>query len=101
MSEAAYPLHALIVERFSTEFGEPMIIVGKNVQWSLVLTDGKPPINLLVNIGNGFPSVWIFDPHDAKDGVRNYTVSELREATGLLSQIKQRVSDASGKPPLQ
>lgn len=87
-------LHAEIIARFLAAFGAPEHQDGKNMQWSIRPAARMPAINVLVNICTIKPAVWVFDPHDLKNGVACHTAGSVADIDALAEMIKRRATNA-------
>ena len=89
------PLHKSILDRFRAALGEPHRTAGADHQWSLRQLSYLAPITVLINGSSDPTIVWVFDPHDQKDGVTHTTIQQESEIAPILSAIESRVRRAS------
>jgi hypothetical protein len=89
------PLHPFVVERFRNAFGNPDREEGKDRQWSLRTIAAIAAVNVLINGNSEYPMVWVFDPHDANDGVVSLRIKEESQVAPLIILIQERVKAAS------
>jgi hypothetical protein len=90
-------LHDAVFEKFRRALGEPHKVVGSDYHWALRPLAYIAAINVLLNggsAGRGDPVVWVFDPHDPRDGVTNERIRHESEAEEMLEQILERVKTA-------
>ena len=64
-------LRDTVFERLRAAFGEPHRTVGVDRHWALRSLAYMAAINVLCNGRDEFPIVWVFNPHEPKDGVRH------------------------------
>ncbi|HVZ93996.1 MAG TPA: hypothetical protein VG797_05760 [Phycisphaerales bacterium] len=93
MSEQSL-LHAFVQEKFRRAFGEPHRTQGKDLHWGLRAHPHLALINILVNGDAIYPVIWVFDPHDPKDGVTNTLIRHEAEVDPIIRGIEQRVKTA-------
>ena len=89
-------LYSLVHARFREAFGPPQKMQGDGEQWTL-----KPDrkyantIHVLLNGTRDGPGVWIFDPHDPVNGVKNTPIKNPRQIGELITLIQSRLDMAS------
>ena len=87
-------LHDYVAYRFRQTFGEPATTLGKDVHWQLRPRPNTAAINVLVNGSASQAIVWVFDPYDHGETVREVIVS-TKAAEDLILLIQQRLRAAS------
>jgi hypothetical protein len=93
---ASDSLYTLVHARFRHAFGPPKNAVGGGEQWTLQPNRKYAnTIHVLLNGTRDGPGVWVFDPHDRVNGVKNTPIREAREIGELISLIQSRL-DAAG-----
>ena len=91
-------IHLQTKEKFCRAFGDPHRAQGHDLQWSLRSLAYLAPINILLDLGNHTPIVWIFDPHDIKEGVFHLPLRSEADADSVIWQIEQRLQTSRGGP---
>lgn len=91
------PVRDFVFERLRAAFGEPHRIVGTDRHWALRPVEYAAAIHVLCNGKDDFPILWVFNPHDAKDGVRHTVIRETTEVDALVAGIQEEVRHA-GRP---
>ena len=98
MSEVS-PLRAAVHQRFRAAFGEPHRTVGQDSHWALRSLGYIAAINVLVDGGPEHPTVWVFDPHDPRDGVSHAHIRSEAEIDPIVARIEKRVKEAGRTLP--
>ncbi|HVZ94737.1 MAG TPA: hypothetical protein VG797_09525 [Phycisphaerales bacterium] len=98
MSELS-PLHPIVYEKFRLAFGDPHRAEGKDRHWGLRALNYIAAINVLVNGSSEHPVVWVFDPHDPKDGVSSCRIRSEAEIDPLIKRIEERVRSVGRSSP--
>ena len=94
------PLHPALYEKFKLAFGEPDRTEGKDWHWSLRPFAYIAAINVLANGSREHPVVWVFNPHDPKDGVSSTRITEEPQIDTLIRKIEDIVRHA-GRPDVR
>ena len=91
-------LYTVVHARFHEAFGEPNNVLGGGKQWTLHPAEQfRNEIHVLLNGSPGRPGVWVFDPHDSKNGVENTRIVEPRQIGDLIALIQERLDFANRK----
>jgi hypothetical protein len=88
------PLHEAIKEKFAAAFGPPHNIMGKDSHWSLRSLRYIAAVNVLINGAPEQPVVWVFDPHDPRDGVTHIRIKSDTDIAEIIKAIEVRVKNA-------
>jgi hypothetical protein len=88
------PLHQAIKQKFAAAFGPPHNTLGKDSHWSLRSLRYIAAVNVLVNGSPELPVVWIFDPHDPRDGVSHIQIKSDTDIEAIIRAIEDRVKNA-------
>ena len=94
MSEAA-ALKGQVCARLCRVFGEPRQ-AGTACQWSSRMRGDAAPMRVLVDGDDQRPTVWIFDPRDPVDGIKQVSVGDQAAADELVREVLQRVAGGEG-----
>jgi hypothetical protein len=89
-------LYTIVHTQFHQAFGPPQSVQGGGEQWTLnPFTKYRNRIHVLLNGTPDKPGVWIFDPHDSKNGVQNTPIVEQRQIGDLIALIQERLDFAN------
>ena len=89
MSEAAV-LCSTVREKFTVAFGEPNHRIGNRLLWSLKPHPGANAINILLSCAEPV-TVWVFDPHDAVNGIYYRSIKTGADQEAVIATIKVRL----------
>lgn len=92
-----HPLRARILDEFTKAFGPRTTREGNDAHWSLRAFQYVAAVNILVNGSSNHPVVWIFDPHDALDGIHSESMEHESQIAPLIAMIVEKVQ-AAGRP---
>ena len=90
------PFHQQVHLRLIREFGEPTNELGKDHQWTLRPAPMHASIHVLVNGSVDQPAIWVFDPHDYKDGIFRAYIKDMDHLESIIKSIRVRL-EASAK----
>ena len=94
-------LYTIVHAHFHEAFGQPHNLQGGGEQWTLHPAERyRSQIHVLLNGTPDKPGIWIFDPHDSKNGVVNIPIVERRQIGELVKLIQGRLDFANLKPGL-
>ena len=96
-SDHTSPLHRHVHARFKDVFGEPNNSLGRDDHWALFPTPKSVSINVLVDGMAANAAVWVFDPHDRKDGIMKIAVQSEEHLEEIIALIQARVDRAKVK----
>jgi hypothetical protein len=88
------PTHRSIQTRIAAAFGQPYRTFGKDACWELWASPAAAPLNILANGSPQFPVVWVFDPHDAEDGVRHFEIRSDADLNPVIEHVNHRLRHA-------
>jgi len=90
------PLYTIVHACFYEAFGKPQNVEGGGEQWTLQpVTQYRSQIHVLLNGTPDNPGVWVFDPHDSKNGVQNTRIVDRRQIAELIKLIQGRLNFAN------
>ena len=89
-------LYTLVHACFHEAFGPPQDVQGGGEQWTLhPAARYRSQIHLLLNGTPNRPGIWVFDPHDPKNGVENTPIVNRRQIGELITLIQSRLDFAN------
>jgi hypothetical protein len=88
------PLYRVVLNKLRSAFGEPSRVVGRDCHWALRRLAYLSALNILLDGGNDFPVLWVFDPHDLKNGVSHEAIRAEEEIDPLITKVQDRIARA-------
>ena len=92
-------VHCVVHEVVCEALGEPDMVAGRNDHWSLKPYPSGAPINVLLDGYWRLPVMWVFDPHDHRNGMIHEVVRSEPAIWRFVESIKDRLKLARERAP--
>jgi hypothetical protein len=90
-----FSLLGITLSRFREAFGEAVLSVEKDYQWTLKTSPFGCDVHVLLHGLSKRPIVWIFDANDRNDGVSRSMIEHEDAIIEVIDHIRDRIKRGS------
>lgn len=88
-------LHRRVRARLYDAFGEPTNTLGQKAHWAIRPAGSKSSITILLDDDMVRLTLWLVDPHDRIDGMRQVEIDDEDRLEEVIRHVQGRVQRAS------